>query len=66
MRRKREEGYSREGGDVGNDGGFERTLKKGARRLMGVHNEGLHYANSRGWPPAVDLYLITLTARSFI
>lgn len=28
-------------------GGFERTLKKGARRLMGVHNEGLHYANSR-------------------
>lgn len=33
---------------------------------MGVHNEGLHYANSRGWPPAVDLYLITLTGRSFI
>lgn len=29
---------------------------------MGVHNEGLHYANSR----AVDLYLITLTGRSFI
>lgn len=35
---------------------------QGARRLMGVHNEGLHYANSR----AVDLYLITLTGRSFI
>lgn len=60
-------GRSREG-NVGWQprGGFERTLKKGARRLMGVHNEGLHYANSRGWPPAVDLYLITLTARSFI
>lgn len=35
---------------------------RGARRLMGVHNEGLHYANSR----VVDLYLITLTGRSFI
>jgi len=51
-------------GNVGN--GFDRTLKKEARRLIGVHNEGLHYANSHGWLPAVDLYLITLTARSFM